>query len=879
MRRLLTDRQGAFRRLIVPVAAVALAAAIGNMLSVPMGGGLRLLLGNVLVFAALRFLTRCSGLALAPLAASPLWWFWHDPVLWLVWTAHVALIACIRAASPIVVTAVYCLTAGVAISLAGYILLLGSQTDLAWTAWASSAFNCILNVTLGELLYLGIVQMKPFKSFQRRRAGIEAVLVTVMATALLVPVWSFWMVQLPQLTRYGSEYASDRGKVAHQKAIDQIDWWVQTSTDLLRAKAVTLAAREDWPTSRLTDSRAIRTVALIDQAGAIRAATGTIRSGSWPSAARVATAIPEGQARVVTLNDPQGRSVAPRMIAPIRLRGEKLFAIGEIDEAALNEGIRLPVSYAGRTIVERRTGYNIGNRDQVILAYLARRRDRLADQQGVTETRLRHNPRTKTYFTSADEMTLLFSSAPASLPGWTVLTTERVPWNREASTQILMKLIVGRLLLMVGGIAIAALLARYVSFVLRKQARAVANLAAYGETTENIDHWLIRELGEISTSLAAHDARLAGEQNELVVRHKVLNTVLDKINYVAYSALHFSDGTFRIEFLTENVEKLLGYPAAEALTEEWAKQNVHPDDWEERTSFDLRNRDLKAPREYRLRHKDGHYIWIERRCVHIEFVPEFDAHRVIGVYSDIGHRKQAQDENFRADKLASLGRMASGIAHELNQPLNFIRVSAINLREGLKRGLYPAERAEEKLTALLGQVERAGAIIRHMRRFGQSETVTREPVVLRAVVDQALALAGGQLALESISVDTTRCGRHVIAVASPALLEQVVLNLLLNGRDAVLTRLETEPEPPGRIKIRARRDHDRAVLVIEDNGTGIPDDLMPMLFEPFFTTKAPDKGMGLGLSITFEIIQSMRGEIRASNTGKGARFEIHLPAA
>lgn len=878
MRRLLTDSPSSFRRFILPVAGVALAAAIGNHLAVPMGSGAHILLGNVLVFAALRFLPPGGGLVLAPLATSPLWWFWHDPVLWLVWTIHIALIARVRTHSSIVITTAYCMTAGLAISLAGYVLLMGENTNVAWTAWASGAFNCVLNVTLGELLYLGIARCRPFKSLPRQRAGLEVILVTVMATTLLVPAWGFWLIQLPQLVHYGTDYARDRGRIAHQKAVWQTEWLVHTYADLLRTRALALTTGENG-TLPFSANSLIKAVTIIDGSGTIRASTGTPDASGWPETAQAGVPIPEGEAHIRRIGDPQGGSTHLRMIAPILLRGEKLYAVADMDAALLNESLRLPVAYASRIAVERATSYTLGNRDQDVLEHIVANSDHRANRSGIRESLLQ-SPRPKdSPFSTIGQLTVVFSSEPPGLAGWTVITTERVPWDPAASEVLLMQLAIGRLLVIVVGITMAALLARYVSTVLRRQARAVANLAAFGETGEDIDNWLISELSDISASLAAHDARLVGEKNELVIRQKVLNTVLENINYVAYSAIHFPDGRFRMEFLTDHIEKLLGYKPAEALADGWAKENTHPDDWEERHSFELRNRTLKAPREYRMRHKDGHYVWIERKCVHQEFVPELGGYRVIGVYADITHRKQAQDEHFRADKLASLGRMAAGIAHELNQPLNFIRVSAINLREGLKRGLYPVERTEEKLTALLAQVERAGAIIKHMRKFGQPETVTREPVVLRAVVDQALALAGSQLALASISVDATRCGRHIIAVANPALLEQVVLNLLLNSRDAVLSRLEAEPQVPGKIKVRARREGPFAVLVIEDNGTGIPDDLMAMVFEPFFTTKAPDKGMGLGLSITFEIVKSLRGEIRAFNTGKGARFEIHLPAA
>lgn len=867
------------RRLLV-LMGLGAAAIAGNIMPVPMGSGLLMLLGSSLVFAAMRFVSPRWGMALACAAASPLWWFWHDPIQCAVWMVHAVLIARARANGFIVITVAYFLTGGVVLNLLGHTLSSGSAIDIGGANWARSAFNCILDVTIGELIHLVLTRSGRLIQHETRTPGVEAVLITVITAALLVPTSAFWIVQLPQVKRYGIDYAQDRGRAAHLKAVEQIDGWIGTNAALLQARALVLMTgdRDDVGVG-LPSTTTMRAVTVVDGAGLVRASTQRSGSGHWPAAAHAASAMPDGSVRLANIARQPGAPPVLHLVAPIRIRAERLAAVGELDTNALHESIRIPVQFAGRMIVEPETGLRFGDLDRDASGLLSVSLQRMSKRKDGIEMRLIAEKPGGTLLPQVRHLTLVFGSPVGALRGWSVVTAEHIPWNEAATRSMLARIMVAGVLALMVGIGAAALLARHVSVVLRKQTMMVANLAASGESPASIRLWMAREHSVIATSRAELDRMPTGSVMDLALRHKVINTVLKRINHVAYSALYYSDDRFEIEYTTENIERIVGYSSEEVTSEDWAHRNVHPDDWDARSRYDLRRTDLQGPREYRVRHKNGHYVWIERICVHTEFVPELDAHRLIGIFAEISDRKLTQEESFRADKLASLGRMASGIAHELNQPLNFISVAAMNLREGLKGGVYSASQADTKLTALLRQVERAGSIIRHMRTLGQSDPLAKEQFVLRAVVDRALALAGGQIALENIVIDTSRCGRHVIGFGNPALLEQVVLNVLLNSRDAVLARFQINPNLPGRIVVRACRDADQAVLAIEDNGTGIPEDLRLKLFEPFFTTKAPDRGMGLGLSIAFEIVQSMGGDIRGYDTGNGACFEIRLPAA
>lgn len=229
--------------------------------------------------------------------------------------------------------------------------------------------------------------------------------------------------------------------------------------------------------------------------------------------------------------------------------------------------------------------------------------------------------------------------------------------------------------------------------------------------------------------------------------------------------------------------------------------------------------------------------------------------------------------------MVSLGRMISGTAHELNQPLNFIKMAASNLREHTRRGRIEAERITTKLDSILHQVNRASAIILQMRMFGRTPKEAPFPMDVKIAVDAVLTMVAPQLELDGTHVETSECASGVMVRALPVLLEQVLLNLLLNANDAIRTRQRAGDPNEGLIKISVARRDWQAIVIVEDNGTGLSAEMLPVIFEPFFTTKPPKEGTGLGLPISYGIIRDLGGTILAENTELGARFTIELPLA
>jgi PAS domain S-box-containing protein len=235
-------------------------------------------------------------------------------------------------------------------------------------------------------------------------------------------------------------------------------------------------------------------------------------------------------------------------------------------------------------------------------------------------------------------------------------------------------------------------------------------------------------------------------------------------------------------------------------------------------------------------------------------------------------RKEASAQIIQSSKLATLGEMATSVAHELNQPLNVIRMAAGNSRRKISKGIAEPEYLNDKLKRIEEQTARAAAIIDHMRMFGREAKERPEPVDPRNVVMNALSLMGEQLRLAGIEIVTELPEDCSSIMGHTIQMEQVILNLFTNARDAMAGK-----DRKAKIILRVFESRKGVHITSEDTGGGIPEDVLPRIFEPFYTTKDMGKGTGLGLSVSYGIVRDMNGTIVAENVDDGARFTITLP--
>lgn len=253
------------------------------------------------------------------------------------------------------------------------------------------------------------------------------------------------------------------------------------------------------------------------------------------------------------------------------------------------------------------------------------------------------------------------------------------------------------------------------------------------------------------------------------------------------------------------------------------------------------------------------------------------------IIRDVTERNRVNEHLAQSSKLATLGEMAAGITHELSQPLNIIRFAAEGTVLKMKRGAIDMEESRAQFDLISVQCTRMADIIDHMRVFSRKDTGSMEVFDPAVVIRQAVDMVEAQYYAEDVHFEVRYPPYYEKLKGRPIQLEQVLLNLITNARDAINTRqknLGGEMKELKKIDVTMTYNQadDLVKIFVSDNGGGIPKDALEKLFDPFFTTKEVGKGTGLGLSVSYGIISAMGGTIQVRNIHNGARFEIVLPA-
>ena len=278
--------------------------------------------------------------------------------------------------------------------------------------------------------------------------------------------------------------------------------------------------------------------------------------------------------------------------------------------------------------------------------------------------------------------------------------------------------------------------------------------------------------------------------------------------------------------------------------------------------------------EYRSRHRNGAEISVEISSMPIEFEGTF---ATLAVARDITERKAMHEKMVQADRLAAVGTLAAGIAHEINNPLAYVLLGLQYLERELPRLANDPSRltdALSRVSEIKSGAERVGGIVSGLKMFARANEAERGPVDIRTVVDSAIKIADNELRHRAHLIRTYET--NAIVHGNAARLEQVFLNLLVNAAHAV------SDHEPARAEIHvhvASPCAERVVVEVVDNGVGIPQDVLPRVFDPFFTTKPVGVGTGLGLPICRSIVEGFGGAIAIESTeGQGTKVRVELPA-
>lgn len=372
-------------------------------------------------------------------------------------------------------------------------------------------------------------------------------------------------------------------------------------------------------------------------------------------------------------------------------------------------------------------------------------------------------------------------------------------------------------------------------------------------------------------------------------------------------AIVVADPEGRVTLFNPAAERTFGYSASEVLDGPLAR--LIPDDQAHDFQAALHARDPRVVGrtiELNGRRKDGEVFPLELSLsiVNLDGEPQF-----IGSIRDQTERQRMREMLVQSDRLASIGLLAAGVAHEINNPLAYIANNLAVLERDLAGVLemmtayesaceplaqvapeclariqalsddldwpYVRENLNRMITKTREGVQRVAMIVQKMRGMARTSPTKMEPALLRDLVESAAEMVQGRVRQHSVElvIETEDVPK---ITCTPAEMGQVVLNLVVNAIQAVE---EARPSQGGRVVVRLRAEPGCQIIEIIDNGVGIPPEIRPHLFDPFYTTKPVGEGTGLGLSISHGIVTGHGGRIEVeSATGQGTCFRIRLPA-
>lgn len=860
-----------------------------NMLELQLGWGLHFMFGNALVFAFIRVLCpQCFVLA-ASISSLRSVFLWHHLWAWGIWTLEAATVAySSRKTSPVRNDVIFWVLLGTPLVVVTYGAVMHMDQLSLLLVIVKQATNGVLNVVIGELCYLAALGLySPLRSANWPKMPIESFVMAILLAIILIPTTVYLSIDAPareQAARADVDAAMQRRL---QITGATVSVWAQSRSVVLkvlaeRQPAGTGVQLGGLPADLSREFSEISAFAgdgtLLWSTAASSSAQGALRQlasgnpGTRPAARLASVGVgtgAEGQQSALVV--PCSASGRPVTIVALMRRGALQRLVAEVD-GTTEESTFLANPEAGIL--------PLGAVDPGALMLLEAMPAEMREAALKDAILLSQVGYGKSLMSDLRDARMARAQIISELPDWQVLTVARLSPGvlkaREGQLYLFTAL-TGFVLLIT---LLASALSKRMENSLRRLAQSAADLAVLGTKRETIDSLVITELNEISGKIASASSTVSEERGALATYERRLNSISQHAPIIVY-AMDVLRGHRKagLVYVSEALEAILGYTRDEAEVTGWWSHAVHPDDYERcvATFADLQCGQV-VQAEYRLRHKRGHYVWVYD-TLSVEASVNAQHFEAVGVLIDISERKAAAEQLLQADKMASLGRMIAGTAHELNQPLNFIKMAASNLREHARRGPMDAERLTGKLESILTQVNRASEIILQMRVFGRTPKEVPFPMDIKTAVDAVALMAKPQLELDGTRVDTSACEADVTVRALPVLLEQVLLNLFLNANDAIRARQQSRDPAIGEIRVGVTSRGRMAIVTVEDNGTGLSAEILPAIFEPFFTTKPPKEGTGLGLSISYGIIKDLGGTIRGENIENGARFTVELPLA
>ena len=398
--------------------------------------------------------------------------------------------------------------------------------------------------------------------------------------------------------------------------------------------------------------------------------------------------------------------------------------------------------------------------------------------------------------------------------------------------------------------------------LLRKDGRSIVCLNTAAAVRDNFGK-IVRYQGALMDITARRDMeRRLYKQQEFARR--LVDSFPDLILVLDTSA-HYT-------FISPSIREVLGYEPDESADLEFGDRTHSEDRPALRALYEdfLAGRQTFASLEVRVRHKAGD--WRRIRCHFSPLLNEYG--KIEGVVisgRDVTELKRLEEQLIQAEKLAAMGQMLAGVAHELNNPLTAI----LGVTELVRERQDVDDSMKRQLDLTHRQARRAARIVQNLLEFSRPASPQKKPIDINGIIDRTLQLHEHSLRRNNIAVDFHPQPGLPGVVGDGNQLVQVFLNLVTNAEQAI-----REVRDNGRIQIRLSHSNARVSVTVQDDGVGIPPEALPRIFDPFYTTKRPGGGTGLGLSICMSILREHGGSIEAAALpGGGSAFTVTLPVA
>lgn len=381
---------------------------------------------------------------------------------------------------------------------------------------------------------------------------------------------------------------------------------------------------------------------------------------------------------------------------------------------------------------------------------------------------------------------------------------------------------------------------------------------------------LIELANDLTYSLTAlrNETRRKLTENALAVREKQLSLLFDSVGDVIYVLAVEPHNYYRFTMINQRFVEATGLSESQVVgkrIEEVIPEPAH----------------ALVLGKYREAIQTGQTMrWEEisiyptgKKVGEVSVAPMFDANgkctQLIGTVRDITEQRQLQEKLVVTDRLASIGQLVSGIAHELNNPLTGV----IGFSELLaNRKDLPAD-AKEDLNAIVSEARRAAQVVKGLLTFARKQGSEKQPVDVHSIIQGILQLRSNEQKVNNVEASTHFAPDMPQVIGNLLQLQQVFINIIMNAEQAII-----EAHNKGKLTISTERADDMVRVSFADDGPGISPENMNKLFTPFFTTKETGKGTGLGLSICHGIVTEHGGKVYAeSELGKGATFIVELP--